>query len=92
MHLQIEKQLAILKKETGNYHSFPTIVRQRSKMWMACRSGLVSGRQAHGVDGKVLLFSADVTKPDRWMSHGPLFELSPDGTRPGFDLFGHAGL
>lgn len=42
-------------------------------------------RQAHGVDGKVLLFSADVTRPDRWISHGSLFEPSQDGTRNELD-------
>ena len=52
---------------------------------MACRSGSVDRRQAHGVDGKVVLFSADVTRPDRWISYGSLFEPSPDGTRNELD-------
>ena len=52
---------------------------------MACRSGSVDRRQAHGIDGRVLLFSADVTRPDRWVSHGVLFEPSPDGTRNELD-------
>ena len=55
MHLKIEKRSPILKKEKGQYHSFPTLVRQENQLWMACRSGSVSGRQAHGVDGKVLI-------------------------------------
>ena len=85
MHLKIEHRFSILEKEKGHYHSFPTLVRQQDQLWMACRSGLVSGCQVHGVDGKVLLYSADVTRPDRWISHGPLFEPSPDGTRNELD-------
>jgi hypothetical protein len=85
MHLKIENQFAILEKEKARYHAFPTLVRQENQIWMACRSGSVSGGQAHGVDGKVLLFSADLTRPDRWISHGPLFEPSPDGTRNELD-------
>ena len=85
MRLKIQKQFPILKKEKGKYHSFPTITRQDAGLWMACRSGSVSGRQAHGVDGKVLLFSAEATQPDRWISHGPVFEPSPDGTRNELD-------
>jgi hypothetical protein len=52
---------------------------------MACRSGAVSNRQTHGIAGKVLLYSADVKAPDRWISHGSLFETSPDGTRNELD-------
>jgi hypothetical protein len=78
--MQIEKQFAIFNKEKGRYHAFPTLVRQADKLWMACRSGSVSDRQAHGIDGKVVVFSADVTRPDRWVSHGTLFEPSPDGS------------
>ena len=85
MHLKIEHRFSILEKEKGHYHSFPTLVRQQNQLWLACRSGSVSGRQVHGVDGKVLLFSADVARPDRWISHGPLFEPSPDGTRNELD-------
>jgi hypothetical protein len=85
MHLKIENQFAILKKQKGRYHSFPTLVRKENQLWMACRLGSVDRRQAHGVDGRVLLFSADVARPDRWMSHGSLFEPSPDGTRNELD-------
>jgi hypothetical protein len=85
MHLKIEHRFSILEKEKGRYHSFPTLVRQQDQLWLACRSGSVSGRQAHGVDGKVLLFSAEVTRPDRWISHGSLFEPSADGTRNELD-------
>ena len=85
MNLKIEKQFPILKKQKGQYHSFPTLARQENQIWMACRSGSVSGRQAHGIDGRVLLFSADVARPDRWMSQGSLFEPSPDGTRNELD-------
>lgn len=85
MRLQIEKRFVISKKEKGKYHAFPTLVRQRGQFWMACRSGAVSNRQAHGIGGKVLLYSADVKAPDRWISHGTLFEPSPDGTRNELD-------
>ncbi|WP_372679946.1 sialidase family protein [Desulfosarcina sp.] len=85
MHLKIENRFAILEKKKGQYHSFPTLVRQENQLWMACRSGSVSGSQAHGVDGRVLLFSADVARPDRWISHGPLFEPSPEGSRNELD-------
>jgi hypothetical protein len=85
MHLKIEHRFSILEKEKGRYHSFPTLVRQQDQLWLACRSGSVSGRQAHGVDGKVLLFSAEVTRLDRWISHGSLFEPSADGTRNELD-------
>jgi hypothetical protein len=47
---------------------------------MACRSGAVSGHQDHGVRGKVRLFSSDATAPDRWTSHGTLFEPAPDSS------------
>jgi hypothetical protein len=80
MGLQIEQQFTILAKEKGKYHSFPTIVRQEKQLWMACRSGYVSGRQDHGDLGKVVLFSADVYAPDTWTSHGSLFNPSTDGT------------
>lgn len=80
MNLKIENRFSILRKEKGCYHSFPTLVRQHNQLWLACRSGSVSGSQAHGVDGKVVLYSADVTRPDRWILHGSLFEPSPDGT------------
>ena len=52
---------------------------------MACRSGSVDRRQAHGIDEKVLLFSADVTRPDHWEFQSILFEPSPDGTRNELD-------
>jgi len=85
MNLKIENRFNILGKEKGYYHSFPTLVRQQKQLWLACRSGSVSGSQAHGVDGKVLLYSAEVTRPDRWISHGSLFEPSPDGTHNELD-------
>lgn len=47
---------------------------------MACRSGSVSARQAHGVDGQVLLLYANVATAENWTSHGPLFQPSPNGT------------
>ena len=60
----IEKRFTILKMEKGKYHAFPTIIRLKDQLWLACRSGLVSGRQDHGVQGKLLLFSSDATHPD----------------------------
>lgn len=85
MHLKIDNRFTILEKQKGHYHSFPTLVRQQNQLWLACRSGSVSKHQAHGDDGKVVLFSADVTRPDRWKHHGSLFEPSPDGTRNELD-------
>ena len=85
MKLKIENRFTILEKEKGHYHAFPTLVRQKNQLWSACRSGSVSGRQTHGIDGKVLLFSADVTRPDLWISQGSLFEPSQDGTRNELD-------
>lgn len=79
MHIQIKEQFVILDKEKGKYHSFPTIARQEDQLWMACRSGAVSGRQDHGVDGKVLLYGSDMNHPDIWIYHETLFEASPDG-------------
>ena len=63
-----------MKKEKGKYHAFPTIVRLEDQLWLACRSGTTSGRQDHGVDGKVLLYSSAVSHPDVWKLHGTLFE------------------
>jgi hypothetical protein len=68
-----------LKKRKGDYSAFPTLIRQQMRLWMACRSGAVSGRQAHGVAGKVLLFSADAATPDNWSPQGTLFMPAPDG-------------
>jgi hypothetical protein len=80
MHLMINRQFNILGKETGAYHAFPTLIRQKDKLWMACRSGSVSGCQDHGIGGKVLLFSSDVNQPDAWTQYGTLFEPSPDAS------------
>ncbi len=76
MIVQIENRFCILEKKCGCYHAFPTLIRTDNQLWLACRSGSVSGRQAHGVGGKVLLFSSDVRHPDEWMSQGTLFEPS----------------
>ncbi len=80
MRVQIERQFTLLAKEKGRYHSFPTMVRHGNQLWLACRSGAVSGRQDHGHRGKVLLFSADVSDPCTWRSHGTLFSPSTAGT------------
>jgi len=85
IHCQIEKRFAILKKGRGEYHAFPTLTRQEGRLWMACRSGAVSGRQAHGVAGKVLLFSADAATPHDWSLQGTLFEPAPEGSRNELD-------
>ena len=74
MHLKIEAQFPIVKKKVGAYYAFPTIIRQDDQLWLACRSGRVSGRQDHGDRGKVLLFSGDAGQPDNWSPHGTLFE------------------
>lgn len=74
MHLKIEARFPIVKKKVGAYHAFPTIIRQTDQLWLACRSGRVSGRQDHGDRGKVLLFSTDVGQPDNWSPFGTLFE------------------
>jgi hypothetical protein len=80
MRLIIENQFKILEKEKGAYHAFPTVIRQGDRLWMACRSGVVSGRQDHGLRGRVLLFSSKLSAPDSWTAHGTLFEPSPDSS------------
>ncbi len=83
--MQIEKRFSILAKEDGWYHAFPTIIRQNETLWMAFRTGRTSNRQAHGVDGRVRLFSADAGKPNIWKDHGVLFKPTTDGTRNELD-------
>ncbi len=76
----IEQRFNVLKKQPGRYHGFPTLVRQERKLWLACRSGIVNLNQAHGIKGSVLLFSADLSKPDQWHAQGPLFTPSSGTT------------
>ncbi len=83
--MQIKKRFSILAKEIGCYHAFPTIIRQNNRLWMACRTGKTSNRQAHGIDGRVRLFSANAGKPDIWKDHGILFKPTTDGTRNELD-------
>jgi hypothetical protein len=80
MRIRIEKQFTLLEKEKGKYHAFPTVIRQDRQLWLACRSGTVSGRQDHGMQGKVLLLSGSVDQPDAWTLRGKLFESSLDGS------------
>jgi hypothetical protein len=78
--LQIIHRFPILAKQTGRYHSFPTLIRQHDRLWMACRSGIVSDQQVHGLSGDVRLYAAHVTLPHEWRLHGTVFEPSPTGT------------
>lgn len=79
MHLQIKKEFAIIAKEKESYHSFPTIIHYQGELWLACRSGTVSDFQAHGINGKVLLFSANPNTPECWKFHSILFPQPSEG-------------
>lgn len=77
--MNIEQRFVVIKKKLGRYHGFPTLVRQGRKLWLACRSGTASPHQAHGIQGKVLLFSADLSTPGQWKAQGSLF-VPPTGS------------
>jgi hypothetical protein len=78
--VRIIDRFDIVPKQMGTYHSFPTLIRQENRLWLACRSGSVSGRQDHGVAGKVQLYAGHVANPQEWQMHGTLFEPSSGGT------------
>ncbi|UCF92616.1 MAG: exo-alpha-sialidase [Desulfobacterales bacterium] len=83
--MKIEKHFAIIAKQVGRYHAFPTLARQDEVIWLACRSGQVEKRQCHGRQGCVRLFAASTGEADCWRDQGVLFRPSRGGSRNELD-------
>ncbi len=83
--MKIEKQFAIIEKQVGWYHAFPTLAYKDGIIWLACRSGKVDKHQCHGSMGCVRLFEASAAEADCWRDKGVLFSPSPTGSRNELD-------
>jgi len=66
LNISIEKQFSIIPKIKGEYHSFPTVVKEGNQLLMAVRSAKVDVDQPHGREGEVRLYHSTVDAPEAW--------------------------